>query len=62
MARAHRQTVDLSSYPDLVVVFLRHARQQSARLRTLLSYGPRINSAAARQPRGTAVPAPLEGC
>jgi Domain of unknown function (DUF4188) len=47
MARVRRQTVDLSSYPDLVVVYLGMRANSLRGLRTLLSYGPRINRAAA---------------
>jgi Domain of unknown function (DUF4188) len=52
MARVRRQTVDLSSYPDLVVINLGMRANSLRGLRTLISYGPRINRAAAAKPDG----------
>jgi Domain of unknown function (DUF4188) len=47
-----RQTVDLSGYPDLVVIYLGMHAKELRGLRTLLAYGPRINRAAKAAPDG----------
>jgi Domain of unknown function (DUF4188) len=47
-----RQTVDLSGYPDLVVIYLGMQAKGLRGLRTLLSYGPRITRAADAAPDG----------
>jgi hypothetical protein len=47
-----RQTVDLSGYPDLVVIYLGMQAKSLRGLRTLLSYGPKITSAANAAPDG----------
>jgi hypothetical protein len=53
MARIQqRQTVDLSGYPDLVVIYLGMQAKGLRGLRTLLSYGPRITRAADAAPDG----------
>ena len=53
MARTpDRTTVDLSAYPDLVVIYL-GMRVNSARgLRTLISFGPKIRKSVQAQPDG----------
>ena len=52
MAKPLRQTVDLSGYPDLVVIYL-GMRVNSARgLRTLASFGPRIRKSVEARPDG----------
>lgn len=47
-----RQTVELSSYPDLVVIYLGMQAKSLRGLKTLLSYGPRITRAANAAPNG----------
>jgi len=48
----NRLTVDLSAYPDLVVIYLGMRANTLRGVRTLLSFGPRIAKAAAAQPDG----------
>ena len=47
-----RQAVDLSSYPDLVVIYLGMKVRTIAGIRTLLGLGPQIDKAAANKPDG----------
>ena len=47
-----RRTVDLSAYPDLVVIYLGMRVNRPAGLRTLLGFGPKISDAVGRQPDG----------
>ncbi len=51
-ARVNRQTVDLSSYPDLVVVYLGMRVNVLAGVKTLIGFGPRIEKSAAVKPDG----------
>ncbi|MFF5075699.1 monooxygenase family protein [Actinoplanes sp. NPDC000266] len=44
--RVNRQTVDLSSYPDLAVVYLGMRVNRLYGLRTLMGYGPQIGKSA----------------
>ena len=48
----NRQTVDLSSYPDLVVIYLGMRVNRLTGLKTLLAFGPKISNSAAAQPDG----------
>ena len=48
----NRQTVDLSGYPDLVVVSLGMRVNTLSGVRTLLGFGPQIAKAGAAQPDG----------
>jgi hypothetical protein len=51
-ARIERVTVNLSQFPDLVVVY-RGMRVRTPRgLATLVSFGPKINAAVASEPEG----------
>jgi hypothetical protein len=50
--RVERQTVDLSKYPDLVVVYLGMRVNRIYGLKTLLGFGPRISSSAQARPDG----------
>jgi hypothetical protein len=50
--RVDRRTVDLSNYPDLVVIYLGMRVNRLRGLKTLLSFGPRIQKAVAAQPDG----------
>lgn len=50
--RVARRTVDLSAYPDLVVIYLGMRVQSLRGLRTLFSFGPRIAGAVEAKPEG----------
>jgi len=50
--RVERKTVDLSGYPDLVVVYLGMRVNRLTGLKTLLGFGPRISSSVAAKPEG----------
>lgn len=52
MARADRRTVDLSAYPDLVVIYLGMRVNRLAGVKTLLGFGPKIQGAVDEQPDG----------
>jgi hypothetical protein len=47
-----RRTVDLSGYPDLVVIYLGMRVNAWYGLQTLLGFGPRIQSAVDKKPSG----------
>ena len=47
-----RRTVDLSAYPDLVVIYLGMRVNRIAGIKTLLGFGPKISSSVATQPDG----------
>lgn len=51
-AAVNRQTVDLSQYPELVVIYLGMRVKRLAGLKTLMGYGPRISNSVAAQPDG----------
>jgi hypothetical protein len=48
----NRRTIDLSGYPDLVVIYLGMRVNQFRGLRTLLSFGAKIRKAVDAQPDG----------
>jgi hypothetical protein len=50
--RPKRETVDLSAYPDLVVIYLGMRVNAFAGVKTLLGFGPRISKAVALKPDG----------
>lgn len=50
--KVERKTVDLSGYPDLVVIYLGMRVNRVAGLKTLLGFGPRISKSVAEQPDG----------
>ena len=50
--RVDRRTVDLSAYPDLVVIYLGMRVNVLAGLKTLFGLGPQIQKAAAEEPDG----------
>ena len=52
MARADRVTVDLSDYPDLVVIYLGMRATSLRGLKTLISFGPKIQRSVDEQPDG----------
>jgi hypothetical protein len=47
-----RRTVDLSGYPDLVVVYLGMRVNRSTGLKTLFGFGPKISSSVSAKPEG----------
>lgn len=51
----NRRTVDLSSYPDLVVIYLGMRVNRTTGIKTLLGFGPKISDSAAAQPDGLLV-------
>jgi hypothetical protein len=48
----NRRTVDLSQYPDLVVVYLGMRVNRIAGLKTLIGFGPKISKSVEAQPDG----------
>jgi hypothetical protein len=50
--RVNRQTVDLSAYPDLVVIYLGMRVNAVIGIKTLLGLGPRISKSVADRPDG----------
>lgn len=50
--RVKRRTIDLSEYPDMVVIYLGMRVNKVRGLKTLLSFGPRIQKAVAEKPDG----------
>jgi hypothetical protein len=49
---ANRRSVDLSSYPDLVVIYLGMRVNAVTGVKTLLGFGPKIADSVAAQPNG----------
>ncbi len=47
-----RQTVDLSGYPDLVVIYLGMRVNKLTGIKTLMGFGPKIARSAAAKPEG----------
>lgn len=47
-----RRTVDLSSFPDLVVIYLGMRVNRLAGMKTLMGFGPQIRQSAAARPEG----------
>jgi hypothetical protein len=52
MAKANRRVVDLSSYPDLVVMYLGMRVNALTGIKTLLGFYPKITNSATAQPKG----------
>jgi hypothetical protein len=50
--RVERRTVDLSDYPDLVVIYLGMRVNRLTGIKTLLGFGPKISASVAVQPDG----------
>jgi hypothetical protein len=50
--KVNRQTVDLSAYPDLVVIYLGMRVNRLTGIKTLMGFGPKIADSAAAQPDG----------
>jgi Domain of unknown function (DUF4188) len=51
-ARVQRTTVNLSEFPDLVVIYLGMQVRTLRGLKTLISFGPKISAAVAAKPDG----------
>jgi hypothetical protein len=52
MPRAERNTVDLSAYPDLVVIYLGMRAHSLKGVKTLITFGPKIEKAVGEKPDG----------
>jgi hypothetical protein len=52
MAKVNRRTVDLSGYPDLVVIYLGMRVNALTGIKTLLGFGPKIARSVDAQPDG----------
>ncbi len=50
--KVNRRTVDLSGYPDLVVIYLGMRVNALTGIKTLLGFGPKISGAVAERPDG----------
>lgn len=57
--KVERRTVDLSGYPDLVVIYLGMRVNRLTGLKTLFGFGPKISSSAAAQPAGLLLHEPI---
>ncbi len=51
-ANVHRQTIDLSGYPDLVVIYLGLRVNTLNGIKTALGFGPQIDASVAAKPHG----------
>ncbi|HEV2424851.1 MAG TPA: DUF4188 domain-containing protein [Terriglobia bacterium] len=58
-SNVRRQTVDLTAYPDLVVIYLGMRVNRLRGLATLLKFGPRISAAVAARPDGLLLHEPI---
>jgi hypothetical protein len=58
-SKVDRRTVDLSKYPDLVVIYLGMRVNHLTGIKTLLGFGPQISSSAAAKPEGLLLHEPL---
>jgi hypothetical protein len=52
MTEVQRLTVDLSEYPDLVVIYLGMRVRTWAGIKTLFGFGPKISNSVAQKPDG----------
>jgi len=50
--KVERQTVDLSAFPDLIVIYLGMRVNALTGIKTLLGFGPKISDSVAAQPAG----------
>jgi len=57
--RVERRTVDLSGYPDLVVIYLGMRLNRWAGLKTLIGMGPQIDRSVAEKPDGLLLHEPI---
>ena len=51
-SRVERRTIDLSAYPDLVVIYLGMRVNRLTGLKTLIGFGPQIADSVAAHPDG----------
>src|SRR6201999_4497629 len=51
-AKVNRKTVDLTAYPDMVVIYLGMRVNAMTGLKTLLGFGPKIDAAVKAKPDG----------
>jgi hypothetical protein len=59
MNKVSRKTVDLSKFPDLVVIYLGMRVNMPTGLRTLFGFGPKISSAVDAKPDGLLLHEPI---
>jgi hypothetical protein len=59
MSNTSRKTVDLSQYPDMVVIYLGMRVNMFKGLMTLFGFGPKISSAVAAKPDGLLLHEPI---
>ncbi|MEO8482266.1 MAG: phenylacetaldoxime dehydratase family protein [Acidobacteriota bacterium] len=52
MSRIDRRTVDLSGYPDLVVIYLGMRVNMFKGMKTVIGFGPQVQAAVAERPEG----------
>src|SRR5215470_16237490 len=57
--KVERRTVDLSGFPDLIVIYLGMRVNRMTGLKTLFGFGPKISSSAATQPDGLLLHEPI---
>lgn len=57
--KVQRQTVDLTAYPDLVVIYLGMRVNRLFGIKTILGFGPRISSAVGEKPDGLLLHEPV---
>ncbi len=57
--RVERRTVDLSGFPDLVVIYLGMRVNRVTGLKTLFGFGPKISNSAKARPRGLLLHEPI---
>ena len=58
-AKTNRTTVDLSQYPDLVVIYLGMRVNVLAGVKTLIGFGPRISKSVEAKPDGLLLHEPI---
>ena len=57
--KVDRRTVDLSGYPDLIVIYLGMRVNTLTGIKTLLGFGPRITNAVGEKPDGLLLHEPI---
>jgi len=57
--KVNRQTVDLSGYPDLVVIYLGMRVNALTGIKTVLGFGPKISTAVSAKPDGLLLHEPI---
>jgi hypothetical protein len=57
--KVDRRTVDLSKFPDLVVIYLGMRVNRITGMKTLMGFGPRISKSAAAMPEGLLLHEPI---